>query len=146
MLLDMLKKLGSTAVTNMNTAFEDRVATVTNPEPAQADPTLADNTDLVRAEPVNIPLVRVVEKDPAEAKSEAAEKFLNSIPGFGLLNAIIRTVFPKGYGTYIWVVILLVASAASAMGHPLPFITVPEDMTGVTGAIAALFWFLRNSK
>ena len=127
------------------------------------------NTDRVRAEPVSFPPAGVAEApatqtgyalteeekrmlqnyretQKAQMSLNNAEAIINRNPLWSLVASVIRRFVPEGYGTYTFAGILIVASIANAAGYTIPLLTIPEDMTGVTGLVGIILWFLRNAK
>ena len=79
-------------------------------------------------------------------KMSNAEKAFEKVPFFNIIYGIIRKVLPPGYGTYAMAGLLMILSVVSALGVDIPYVAIPDEMTGISGIIAAAMWFLRDAQ
>ena len=91
-------------------------------------------------------LMRYRNGQKASEQLDNADKVMGKVPFWGVISGMIGRVIPPGYGTYTSAIVLIFASIASAYGYPIPFIDIPENMTGITGILGAVFWFMRRAK
>ncbi len=79
----------------------------------------------------------------------APERVFREVPFFGLLDRLIKTIVPKGYGTYAVAVLAFLLGSVEMMGFNIPFVTAPEAPMDGNGAIATIvasgLYFLRRA-
>lgn len=91
-------------------------------------------------------LIKYRNSQLASSTLDNADAVMGRLPFWGMINSIIGRVIPKGYGTYTSAIALILVSVASALGYPVPFIEIPENLSGVTGIVGAIFWFMRRAR